>query len=302
MGEVLNFRSNAFLIISFILFVALFFLGSTADELINKNQFFDPRILVMFLLAEPHFALTIPLMYGYRSVFIEHRFIFSYVPIMIVVFGALLFFFANQFFLLIFLIANIYHVNRQSVGMSILQGTNLFSIKTLYENSLHFFAGILIFSVFIIPEYKMILAAILLVVTMILNVTYYYKNLNKFPDIKSMYILLQGFLIFLPVAFFDDIILAFAVGISIHYMQYISIGSNVLSNGFGYKIMIVMLFCVLYSLLSSSSLVGFITNDKNSFIIFIPTILQLLHFYFDAFLWRKKGSVEIVKNTLEKSF
>ena len=42
----------------------------------------DIRLLVMFLLAEPHFAMTIPLLVGYRSKFKIAPIYFIYIPIL----------------------------------------------------------------------------------------------------------------------------------------------------------------------------------------------------------------------------
>ena len=58
-------------------------------------------------------------------------------------------------------------------------------------------------------------------------------------------------------------------------------------NSFNFPYYNLLLIVVLYATLTSSALGGFITQENQSLIIFIPTILQLLHFYFDGFLWRR---------------
>ena len=107
------------------------------------------------------------------------------------------------------------------------------------------------------------------------------------PRLKDILVFSQGFLIFLPIAIFDDLLLAFAVGISIHYIQYLFISWPVCRKSFGFSGLYLLIFLFAYALISTSALGGFITNEKNSIFILIPTTLQLLHFYFDGFIWRR---------------
>ena len=84
---------------------------------------------------------------------------------------------------------------------------------------------------------------------------------------------MQGFLIFLPIAIFSDIILAFAVGISIHYLQYLVISWKVLRKGFGYQFIPLISILLIYSMFSTGALSGLITSDRISLIVFIFVLL-----------------------------
>ena len=74
----------------------------------------------MFFLAEPHFAMTIPLLYGYRKNFLTKPISIFANSAIIILFCCISVFFNSGLFL-IFLLANVYHVNRQSVGFLKLQ-------------------------------------------------------------------------------------------------------------------------------------------------------------------------------------
>ena len=48
-----------------------------------------------------------------------------------------------------------------------------------------------------------------------------------------------------------------------------------------------------------SALSGFLSDKKVSLFIFIPTVLQLLHFYYDGLIWKRSNPV--VRETLKKA-
>ena len=127
-----------------------------------------------------------------------------------------------------------------------------------------------------------------------------YIEKRKIPNLKEIFVLSQGYLIFIPIIIFEDILLAFAIGISIHYIQYLSISWMVLRKGFNFAFFPLLSILIFYSLISTGALSGLLTNDRISLIVFIPTLLQLLHFYYDGFIWKR--SDELVANTLKKSF
>ena len=287
-----------------ILIFALFFLVGLNDFSFSLSfldiQNIDVRIIVMFILAEPHFAMTIPLLYGYRHKFVESPLIFINVPILIAVISALLFFFQSGLFFLIFLVANVYHVNRQSVGFLKIQVRASELIAKTYEVALHILTIFCIYIALVQKNHSFFSSALLLAVGMLFMIFTIIILEKRCPKIKEFWVLLQGFLIFLPIAFFEDILLAFAVGISIHYIQYLVISWNVLTKGFGFKIMPLLMIITFYSLLSTGALSGFFTKERISMIIFLPTILQLLHFYDDGFNWRRseQTSSSIMKKAL----
>jgi len=290
-----------FTILTFALFALLFFLAIGND--VSFLNFFDPqivdlRIIVMLLLAEPHFAMTIPLLWGYRDFFKKERFYFVYVPLLIVIGSSLLFYISITWFSSLFLLANIYHVNRQSRGILLIQGKVTIDTAQFYEFSLHAFVLLIFLSRIYIPINSYILIGIFFMTIVGLSRLIWYLQKNTNPSLIQMLVVLQGYFIFLPVVFFEDLLLAFAVGISIHYIQYLAISLPVCRKSFGFSLLPLCIFLIGYSLLSTGSLSGFFTSEKISLIILIPTTLQLLHFYFDGFIWKKSNI--IVRQALKK--
>ena len=71
-----EYGRSSFIAFCLIVYFALFALTPvfhlSMDNLFYGNQI-DLRLIVMFLLAEPHFAMTLPLLYGYRIILsIDH--------------------------------------------------------------------------------------------------------------------------------------------------------------------------------------------------------------------------------------
>ena len=92
----------------------------------------------------------------------------------------------------------------------------------------------------------------------------YKIKIGSFPTIRQIGVILQGYLIFLPIVIFSDILLAFAVGISIHYLQYLSISWRVCKLGFLFSMKIVLFLLIFYSILSTAALSGFFTLERIS--------------------------------------
>ena len=300
------FLNNLFVYLGIAIFAFLFLVGlndlSFSLNLLNVDNLLniDTRLIVMFLLAEPHFAMTIPLIYGYRKNFYLKPFIFLYVPFVIILTASIIFFYFPNFFFLLFLIANVYHVNRQSVGFFKLQTKGSLISAKLYEINLHILTVICLFFAMINKTHSISIALIIFIVSLIfmtLVVKYFDK---KFLNIREIFVTCQGFLIFIPIVIFEDILLAFAVGISIHYIQYLAISWKILRKGFGFSLLPLLLILILYSMFSTGALSGLMTTQRISLIVFVPTLLQLMHFYYDAFIWQRSDT--IVNNTMKKAF
>jgi hypothetical protein len=285
-----HLTTSTFILTCFTFFVGIFLFAIIYENqnLVGATSFIDPRVLILFILAEPHFAFTIPLLYGYRKLFLQEKTQLILYPVLIIFISCILFFYSFELFSLIFLFANIYHVNRQSVGFYRMQtrANNLSFI--VHEWLLHGFAiSVIIISIFT-PSLKSVAFYIALGLILVVgSIDYKFKRTNY--ESVNYISTIQGFLIFIPVLWFDDILMAFAVGISIHYIQYLFASLAVCRKSFKFPLLYIFLFIVSYSILSSSSLSGLITKEKISFVILIPTVLQLLHFYFDGFIWRRSN-------------
>lgn len=296
------FLTNIFIYTSLLIFAFLFLIG--ISDLSFSISFFklesiDTRVLVMFLLAEPHFAMTIPLLYGYRRNFSTQPISYIYIPMLIIFLAFLMFFYQSGIFFLIFLIANVYHVNRQSVGFLKLQVRLSVTLSKIYETNLHLLTILCLYFSLIRKTHDIIIAFYILLVSL-LSMIFFIKFIeNKWPSWRELLVITQGYFIFIPIVIFEDILLAFAVGISIHYIQYLSISWNILRKGFGFQILPLLAILLTYSLFSTGALSGWITDDRISIFIFVPTVMQLLHFYYDGFIWRR--SDQLVAQVLKKS-
>ena len=292
MDTITNIRPPFFSGASIAVFLLLFLLAVSND--ISFIKFLDPevidlRIIVMFLLAEPHFAMTIPLLWGYRDFFKTDKIYFIYIPLAIVISTAVLFYFSLALYSYLFLLANIYHVNRQSRGMLQIQAGASLNTAKLYEFTLHFTCLLIFLSRIFYPDRSTLLALAGLLIVMSLAFAIWRIEHSK-PTLYRIFVALQGYLIFLPVIYFDDLILAFAVGISIHYLQYLAISFPVCKKSFGFSLVPLILFLITYSFFSTGSLSGFFTFENLFLIVFIPTTFQLLHFYYDCFIWNNSNS------------
>ena len=301
-----EYKRSSFIIFCLIVYLILFILTPVfhlnSDSLLYGNQI-DIRLIVMFLLAEPHFAITLPLLYGYKDNFTDRPINYVVIPILIIVVGSFLFFEANGLFIIIFLLANVYHVNRQSAGLFMVQGQgNLpFSMKSTYEASLHIFTLSCLYVAIVMQSQSVFTGLILFMIISSTILLLFKVKTGSLPKIKEIGVILQGYLIFLPVAIFSDILLAFAVGVSIHYLQYLSLSWRVCKVGLAFNMKMVVLLVVFYSILSTAALSGFMTLERISIVILIPTMMQLLHFYYDSLIWRKKGGGSLVSSVLSRS-
>jgi len=283
-------RSLKFVSFCIAAYASLFLFGaffqSSAGEL-DIDNLYSFKLIMMLLLAEPHFAFTIPLLIGYKEQFAKRPIEFKVIPLLIIITGCALFFYSIALFSFIFLFANIFHVNRQSLGFFKLQARASKKLNDTYEPLLHGFT-ILFFLTRLLEtslNERLIFAGCFLIALTLLGY-FLFRETREDKGLKvCSYI--QGFMIFLPVAVFEDLLLAFAIGIAIHYIQYMVISWLICRNSFNLPYYNLLVIITLYAALTSSALGGFLTLEKQSLIIFIPTILQLLHFYFDGFLWRR---------------
>lgn len=299
-----EYKHSGFIVFCLVVYLALFsavpVLHLNNHVLIYDSQI-DIRLIVMFLLAEPHFAMTLPLLYGYKENFFNKPVNYIVIPVLIIIFGSLLFFKANGVFMIIFLLANVYHVNRQSVGFFMVQGGLPFSMKSTYEVSLHIFTLLCLYVAIVEQGQSISIGLILFVAISIVMISLFKLKIGRFPNLKETSVILQGYLIFLPVAIFSDMLLAFAVGVSIHYLQYISLSWRVCKIGFAFSMKSIVLLIVFYSVFTTATLSGFVTLERISVFILIPTLMQLLHFYYDSLIWRRKGSDQLVSRILGKA-
>ncbi len=260
-------------------------------------------LIVIFLLAEPHFAATWPIFIdtGNKEYLKQKKLFLIYGTAIISMFSLVLFFYNKNIFFFIFYIANIYHVTRQSVGICKLysKGGNGFNYQ---ENSIYLFnilfvvIGFLRFYLNVDFLSEIFFLNLIVISLIIINFMIYfllYKNLS------NSLTMLTGILIFLPVCFVSKPIHVILMGVTMHYSQYLFITSKVnfarsgkiikSSKELFFRLLRskFLLFLLLYSIVMTifSSLSNPNINYLSSLII-IPLVGQMIHFYVDSFIWK----------------
>ena len=224
-------------------------------------------ILTILLLAETHFGATWPFFLDKvnHSFIVKNRIPLITMPIIITILSLLGFFFINKFFLLIFFAANMFHVTRQSFGITKLYckdiEENKFQELCIYlVNFIFFIIGFFRFYLPIIDQPNLIYLNIFVLFLFIFSSIYYlFKfgysenffifltgclflyffviiltlilvlifELNKFGFSENFLTLITGVLIFYPVCFVSNPVHAIIMGVTMHYTQYLYLTYNV---------------------------------------------------------------------------
>ena len=273
-----------------------------------------------FVFGEIHFGITWLFVFDKKNIeFIkQHKFYSLAVPALLVLFFTICWFFISQ--MLAFFLStlfNIFHVTRQSVGITKIYktrdligdiGTNI-----VYLNSfLCLFYGFCKF--IIIKDNLFLLNIIFYAVLSILLLTIIFCiliSIRKKNDLNFSFAILTGSILYAPFLL-DNInaIHAGAMGIGIHYIQYIALQTIIYSrkknsnkrehfnffekigNNMGYF----LIYLIFYSILMGGLLYlgrdltqtneGFFDSGAFNYLFFLPFIMHNLHFYADMFMWR----------------
>jgi len=274
--------------------------------LVNYPEYENFIILfTLIFLAEPHFGATWPFMINAinKKKFQEEKFNYIFIPIFIILISIILFLYFKLLLYLIFFVANFYHVTRQSSGISkiyIGRGKDKeikFHISCIYFFGILFFIiGFLRFQLPVIDAEYSLFLNISIIILMLLLTLKYLISYGK----ENLFVFLTGILIFFPVCFVDSAIHAIIMGVTMHYSQYIFITFKVnfkrlvelKSNITAFKgslsfIIIILIYGIL---MGGLSVFDKFTNVEAGFLIIIPLIGQLLHFYYDSLLWKFSNS------------
>ena len=259
-------------------------------------------IITILLLAETHFGATWPFMFNKKnsSYIKDNKIGLIAIPIVIVGLSLLGFFFINKFFLLIFFAANMFHVTRQSSGISKLycknQNENKFQENSIYFLSFVFFLiGFFRFFLPIINEEHILLTNIIIAIIFFSMCIFY---LLKYSFSENFLVFLTGCLIFYPMCFVSNPVHAIIMGVTMHYTQYLYLtynihklrkndDSNNENKTFSDKLYNYFVIIFLYSVVMGGlSMFGKVDNDYLKQLIIFPILGQMLHFYLDSQLWK----------------
>ena len=250
----------------------------------------------LVLLAESHFGATWPFFLNQSNLsFVkENKFSLIFIPIIISILCLAGFFLFKSVFLLIFFMANMYHVTRQSFGVYKLYASKIDQIKfqelSIYLlNFIFFLIGFFRFYAPLIKNDYLIYLNIFILLLILILLIYYYIKFNINSD---FFVYFTGLIIFYPICFVNNPVHAIVMGVTMHYTQYLYLTFKVHSGriknnavNFSKKKFILIIF--LYALLMSTlSLFGKNSNEIISSLIIIPITGQMLHFFLDSQLWK----------------
>jgi len=250
----------------------------------------------ILLLAETHFGATWPFfLNSANSKFIkENRISLISFPIIIASASLVGFLFLKPTFLLIFFAVNMYHVTRQSFGVCKLYTKEISQIK--YQENFIYIFNFIFFLVgffrfyFPVIETNQIFILNIIIVTLIFITLVIYCFRYKFTD--SFYTFVTGLIIFYPICFVANPVHAIIMGVTMHYTQYLYLTHKVFKGRHQDQIIqtskssyigVISMYAVVMAILS---LLGKSSNEILNFLIIIPIIGQMLHFYLDSQLWK----------------
>ena len=256
-------------------------------------------LITLLVLAETHFGATWPFFLAKSN--IEHikkdKIKLIFYPLSIVLFSLLGFFFFKSMFLMIFFMANVYHVTRQSFGVCKLFCKNDLEIKfqeffIYLFNFIFFIVAFFRFYYPLINDGNIFLINITILILFLISCIIY---IFKFGLSQNFLTFLTGVIIFYPTCFVTNPVHAIIMGVTMHYSQYLYLTKYVVTernkdqninpknNIFKNYFFII----IVYSLIMTSfSLLGKNSGMNLSNLIIIPIIGQMLHFYLDSQLWK----------------
>jgi hypothetical protein len=254
--------------------------------------------LTILILAETHFGATWPFFLDKVNIpYIKQKKVeLIIIPIFLILFCIIGFFYFKNLFLLIFFAANMYHVTRQSYGIMNLYTKNPLE-KTHYSNIIYVFNLLFFFIAFfrfympIINEDSLLILNFVIIFMMLIV---FWFEFRKFGFSENFLTLVTGVLIFYPVCFVVNPVHAIIMGVTMHYSQYLYLTNKVIKKRNNEndlnkksKIFSFLFVIIIYSLIMSIlSIFGKNDSELLKSLIFIPITGQMLHFYLDSQLWK----------------
>ena len=264
-------------------------------------------IASLFLFAETHFASTWLFFFDSENwQWLKTNFYkIFFIPLYTLILVFIVWLFSPTTVIIIHYLASGWHVTRQSAAIQ-----NIYGLKNRFYNLSIYIVS---FACLVIGLNKPGLLANLLnlyqtnFILFTASAIYFgviYLNFRNLLSntIKSFMPIITGILIYLPILFFEDLATATAVGVGMHWCQYLAIMwfkflrkkslMNVMNNfKKDNKIIKYILFVFTYaSIMTALTVIG-INNQtdvkiKYNLLYMIPLSFQLYHFYIDGFIWK----------------
>ncbi len=257
-------------------------------------------LFTILVLAEPHFGATWPFfLQRHNSVYIkDNKNYFIIIPALVIIYCLSGFFLFKNLFLLTFFAANIFHVTRQSVGISKLYAEN--KNNFLYQEILIYFFNLIFFIIGYLRFYLNldILNIYLFELNFSIIVAVFFVtfiHLVKFKNLKDSLTMLSGIIIFYPICFVDNPVHSILMGVTIHYSQYLVLTHKIVNirqfendlnsiKKFNFKfIKIIIIYSIIMTILSYMAKIDV---SWLNYLLIIPITGQMLHFYLDSQLWK----------------
>ncbi len=275
--------------------------------------------LYLFILGETHFGATwLFFLYPNNRAWVcENKYFSIFIPLLIITTLIILAIKSIELMLLIILIYNFFHVTRQSIGIIKIYAfkINNKKLKIIYIYIINILCAAVGIFRFIIPinivnENLFILS----IVIVLLSFSYFIFLLIQPHSKMSVYFItsvLTGILLYSPFLFARTIQDAFAMGVGMHYSQYLALvipinlrrlkqkdGTNQTKIA-PYKRNSFLLRIFLYLLFYSGIMVS-LTFSKVyiDYYYLIPLFFQTTHFYLEGFIWRFSNNH--IKNNMGK--
>ncbi len=299
-----------FLMIVFPVAVPLLFFVLMQLFSINIEHLF---LIVFCLLGETHFANTwhFFLDKSNSTYLYKNKFVYLYVPMMICCF--LLCLWLLSYHKLIFGIsaaASSFHVTRQSIGVHKIYSEDFKVIRKYTYFGIYFISAFCVLFGFMkyfsninihIYENSIVTIGSASFILLCLLGIYKSRNLDSKNKLNFLFSFFTGMLIYLPYLYVQKIELAAVYGISMHWLQYSALVMPVYYRKYNsiqqpfmsrksafWNIIKLFMFTLTYAVIMLYFRLGNhglqVKNYSNYFI--IPLILQALHYYYDAFMWR----------------
>jgi len=258
-------------------------------------------LITLLVLGESHFGATWPFFlnkvnYPYLR---EKKIELILIPLAIFIFSIIGFIYAKNFFLLIFFVANIYHVTRQSFGVCKLYSKDIIEFK--FQSNLIYLINSLLFLIaffrFYVPLIKSehLMFINISFIILILTISIFY--IKKFNFSENYLTFLTGCIIFYPACFVSNPVHIILMGVTMHYTQYLYLTNyvhrsrvekiNVNVQHKKYNIYSFLVIMIIYSVVMTFfSTMGKSADSFYKELIIIPILGQMLHFYLDSQVWK----------------
>lgn len=281
--------SYIFLFLNFPFFNKFLFLGS------------------LFVFAETHFASTWLFFFDKENwIWLKKNFFkFFFLPLYVAILSIVIWKISPPLILLSHYLASGWHVTKQSTGIIKIYGINP-KIYTFFIYLISFFCLALGLN----KPGLLSLSTNLWLINIIIGIFFLvyfcifalYQSNKRSKIYLNLIPFITGITIYMPILFFEDLATATAVGVGMHWCQYIAIvwslyirknkenfGDN--KNLLKTKTILSISFVIIYSFIMTSLAIFGMPKEINgnvqySIIYLIPILFQLYHFYIDGFIWK----------------